>query len=134
MDDRALIAGFESQTVSRAEWTHRAHVRTAYLYLREHSFDDALGRIRSGILALNAANGVANTPTGGYHETITVAFMRIIASTLRHYGPAETSDAFCDAHPHLMTPFVLRLYYTRALINSPEARAAFIGPDIAPLP
>jgi hypothetical protein len=29
---------------------------------------------------------------------------------------------------------LLRLYYTREKIHSPEARASFVAPDVAPLP
>lgn len=34
--------------------------------------------MRIGIHRLNAAHGVVSTPTGGYHETITRAYMHLV--------------------------------------------------------
>jgi hypothetical protein len=34
--------------------------------------------VRNGIQAVNAAHRVVTTPTGGYHETITHFYMRVI--------------------------------------------------------
>jgi hypothetical protein len=34
--------------------------------------------VRAGIQAVNAAHGVVTTPAGGYHETITRFYMRVI--------------------------------------------------------
>jgi hypothetical protein len=135
--DELFLRDFEAQALSREQWTHRAHVKVAYLYLRTSPFDEALEKVRAGIQALNAANGVEDTPVGGYNETTTVAFLRLVAATMRAYGealPTPTSDAFCDTHPQLMQKQVLRLYYSPERRMHPEARHRFIEPDLAPLP
>jgi hypothetical protein len=106
MDDSELVRQFEARTLPFAQWTHRAHVRVAFSYLRAHSFDEALLRMRTGVKAYNAANKVPESPTSGYNETTTHAFLHLIAATIAAYGdvfPTETGDAFCDAHPQLMT-------------------------------
>lgn len=86
MDDRSFLAEFEAAAIPSQRWSHRAHIRMAFLYLRDWPFPDALARIRSGILSLNRANNVQDTPESGYHETVTVAWARIIASTIRAHG------------------------------------------------
>ncbi|MHC4107013.1 MAG: hypothetical protein ACYSTY_02895, partial [Planctomycetota bacterium] len=88
----------------------------------------------SGVLALNRANDVQETPGSGYHETVTVAWAKIIASTIRAHGPTEDFDSFADANPHLFNKSLLRLYYTRERILTPEAKARYVEPDLAPLP
>lgn len=134
MDDRAFLAEFEAAAISRDRWTHRAHIRMAFLYLRELPFDEALTRIRSGIQTLNRANQVPETPTSGYHETVTVGWARLVASTLRVHGPTSDFDAFAEANPHLLTKTLLRLYYSPQQMRTPAAKTSFVAPDLAPLP
>ena len=87
-------------------------MKVAFLYLREHGFDGALERLRSGIQSYNAANNVPDTATSGYNETTTHAFLRLIDATMRAYGelvPTPDADAFCDAHPQLQHRHALAL-------------------------
>src|SRR6476660_401103 len=106
MDDATLLKQFEDLSLPFSQWTHRAHVKVAYLYLCGHSFDEALLRIRKGIKAYNTANKVEESPTNGYNETTTHAFLHLIAATMSAYGESmrtPTADSFCDTHPQLMT-------------------------------
>jgi len=137
MDDQELIRRFEECSVGREAWTHRAHVKVAYLYLRRHGFPEALRRMRTGIKRLNACNGVEEGPTSGYHETTTHAFLHLIAATMGAYDsafPCENADAFCDTHPQLMTKNVLRLFYSPQRRLDPRGKTEFLEPDLAPLP
>ncbi len=137
MTDAELLAAFESATVPCAQWDHRAHVRTAWLLLGDSaSLDQALTRMREGLRRLNAAQGTPENPddpTRGYHETITRAYLTIIDAVRRHHEPQPDSGAFCDRHTYL-TKQLLLLFYSRARIMSPQAKAAFIEPDLLPLP
>ncbi len=134
ISDEDFIARFESQRWPLEDWNHREHVRLAYLYLRRCSFEDAALRMRVGIKAHNAAHGVADSQTSGYHETLTIAWLRLIDAMLREYGPEESADAFCDAHPELLQKQVLRLFYSRERLMSLQAKKQFVEPDLAPLP
>ena len=137
MHDADLLRQFESLALPFAQWTHPAHVRVAFLYLRNHPFDDALSRMRAGVKAYNTANNVPESPTSGYNETTTHAFLHLIAATMQAYGgvcPADSSDAFCDAHPQLMTRHALRLFYSPQQRMHPLAKTQFVEPDLAPLP
>lgn len=134
MDDATLLARFEAAELTPADWDHRAHVRVAWLYVARGGPDEARGPMRRGLRGLLAAFGIEDTPEGGYHETITAAWLRLVAATARHHGGQADSTAFCDAHPHLMQKTLLRLYYTRARLLSAEAKGDFVAPDIAPLP
>jgi hypothetical protein len=137
MEDAEFLSLFEGLTLPFEQWTHRAHVKVAYLYLRRHPFDVALDRMRLGIRAYNAAHRVEEGPTSGYNETTTVAFMRLIAATIAAYDatmPTATADAFCDTHPQLMTRSVLRLFYSPQRRTHPDAKTKFVPPDLAPLP
>src|SRR5688572_6812620 len=137
MTDSDLVHQFEALTLPFEQWTHRAHVKVAFLYLRDHPFDEALVRMRRGITAYNAANKVPETPTSGYNETTTHAFLHLIAATMNAYGPempTASTDEFCDTHPQLMNRSVLRLFYSPKQRMHPEAKTRFIEPDLSPLP
>jgi hypothetical protein len=128
------IDTFESLAIPLAEWNHRAHVTVAYLYLRDLPFDQATARMRRGLGAILGHFKIEETPTQGYHETLTLAWMRVIAAMMNAYGPCDGPDAFLEQHPHLTSRYLLRLYYTRDRIMSAEARRAWVEPDLAPLP
>jgi hypothetical protein len=53
---------------------------------------------------------------------------------MRHHGAGASSLEFCERHPHLLVPTLLRLFYTRARIVSEEAKRGFVPPDLATLP
>src|SRR5678815_3784447 len=100
MNDAEFLHQFEACTLPFDQWTHRAHVKVAFLYIRQHGIDGAISRLRTGIRA--------------YNETTTCAFARIIAAVRSAYDqtfPTPTADEFCDAHPQLMSRHILRLFY-----------------------
>lgn len=137
MTDAELVRQFEACELAFAQWTHRAHVRVAYTYLQRHGFDGALQRMRAGVKRYNAANEVPDTPTSGYHETTTHAFLWLIHVTMQAYGqshPVGNADEFCDMHPQLMTKHALRLFYSPQHRMAPEAKVRFVEPDLAALP
>lgn len=114
------------------EFSHRYHLTMAACKI----FGGAtLDEVRNTILALNAANKVEQTTTGGYHETITVAWYRLIKHHLASL-PEETPRLLAvNSVLHEFTDkYVLLRHYSRELIMSWEARKSFVEPDIAPLP
>jgi hypothetical protein len=137
VNDDTLVQAFEDQSLPLEQWNHRAHVRVAFTYLRRHAFADALRRMRAGVKAFNLHHHVPDSPTSGYHETTTVAFMTIIAATMQAYGntyPTRDSEAFCDTHPHLLHKHILRLFYSPERRMLPEAKHSFVEPDLTALP
>jgi hypothetical protein len=137
VNDQELLEAFEDGSLPHEQWTHRCHVKVAYLYLRRFSYEQALVRIRNGIQEYNAAKSIIEGPSSGYNETMTQAFARLIAATIDTYEPVmptSTADEFCDAHPQLMTRHVLRLFYSPAIRANRAAKTEFVEPDLATLP
>lgn len=131
MTDDAFLAAFERCELTRADWTHAAHVRVGWLYLATSpSFDSALCKVRQAIQRFNLA--VLRKPEG-YHETITCAFLRLIAA--RRLELSTTDFAlFRENHPNLFSSQALAKHYSKELLESPDARRQFVPPDRAPLP
>lgn len=137
MTDSEFLRQFESCVLPFDQWTHRAHVKVAYLYLSACPFAQALERIRSAIKRYNAHNNVPENQTRGYNETTTRAMLQLVAATMQAYAsthPVSDADSFCDMHPQLMTKHALRLFYSPQRRMDPRAKAEFVEPDLAPLP
>lgn len=139
--DATFIKEFEAQRWPLERWHHRDHIRLAYLYLRMYPFNEAAAKLREGIRAHNSAHGIPDAPTMGYHETMTIAWLRLVEAMLHEYGPpppdttsGDTGEAFCDAHPELSQKKTLRLFYSKDRFMSPQAKTLFLEPDLAPLP
>jgi hypothetical protein len=134
MNDEEHLRRFEDHSLPKEEWNHRAHLKVAYFYLIRYSYDEALERLRTGIKSFNAAKGIHDTPTGGYHETMTQVWLRLVYTTLRQFGPAENADAFFEAQTQLGSKRAPLLFYSRDRIMSMEAKHSFVEPDLTPLP
>jgi hypothetical protein len=134
MNDDELLQQFEGCSFPFDQWHHRTHVKVAYLYAVRFGLETAARKLREGIRAYNAANNVESTPTSGYHETMTQAWLHIIHTTIQEYGPRASADEFFDFHPQLGQKKILRLFYSVDLFMSPLARREFVPPDLTDLP
>jgi L-amino acid N-acyltransferase YncA len=131
LDDDALWLAFHERTLPASQWTHVAHVRIAWMHLARYGVDEAHLRMRVGIIRLNAAHGLVETPDRGYHETITRAWL-VIVGAARARNACTDSRAFIAAHA-LGRDTPLR-YYSRERLFSLQARTTLVAPDIAELP
>jgi hypothetical protein len=134
MEDETFLARFEAAEIPLEEWNHRAHLRVAWTYLRRHGLEAGTDHMRAGILRFNAAKGIEDGLDHGYHETLTVAWLRILDAMIKAHGAEESATAFLDRHTELHSKALLRLYYTKDRILSWDAKRRFVEPDLAPLP
>jgi hypothetical protein len=112
-------------------------VKVAFIYLSRHPFEAALSRVHAGIRGYTPHNNVPDSPTSGYNETTTGAFLHLIAATMAAYSqvlPTPDSDTFCQTHPQLLTRQALRLFYSPERRMDGRAKTQFLEPDLAPLP
>ena len=132
--DEAFLQAFEDGTLPFEQWQHRAHLKVAYLYLRQLPYAQSLDKIRENIRRYNAAKNTPESLERGYHETMTVAWMRLVDCTLREYGSAASAEEFIEAQEQLLNRKALRFFYSRDLLVSWRAKTEFVEPDLAPLP
>ncbi len=133
MTDAEFLRAFEECTLPASAWTHQAHVRMAWLYLRAHPLPEGLSRARDGIQRYNAA---VLKKENAYHETITCAYVRLVHDRMRMNGAVKDFASFCTHAPDLLdrTLTALLRHYRRETLFSDEARAGFVEPDLASLP
>src|ERR1700722_11194374 len=129
----AIASGVLDLSLPKPSWTHRAHFATA-LWLLARRPDLDVPRVMPGFIrAYNEATGVANTDTGGYHETITQASLRAARAFLAGCA-AEPLCAVCNAlmRSPLGDKDWLLAYWSKEILFSVEARRRWIEPDVKP--
>ncbi len=133
LNDAEFLERFDAGTLDPATFDHTSHVRVAWLCLRRAPFHDAIGRVRRGLELLTIAAG---TPQR-YHETITVAYARLIDRQMRGIGPDAGWEEFQVLSPDLFAPggAAVKALYPPDVLESVEARTSFVPPpawDIEP--
>ena len=126
MTDDELYQAFVSTALPADQFHHEQHVRVAWLFLCRHGMPAALGEFSEAIKRFAAAKGAH----GLYHETITWAFLLIIAERQARQPAASWPD-FATAHADLLIwkPSILDRYYSKELLASDLARRSFVMPD-----
>jgi hypothetical protein len=124
MTDEEFLTALERCELAAESFTHAAHVRAGYLYLRAGGFDAALGRMRGAVRRFAAHVGKPDK----YHETITVAYLALIHQRLRERGDGAGWAGFGAQNPDLFEPELLLRYYRRSELESNLARQVFVLP------
>ena len=119
----AALADFLADRVEPAEFRHADHVRVAFEMLSRHPFLEAASVYATRLKRIAARAG----RSGAYHETITVAFLALIAERAASGGYADF-DSFAAANPDLFDPSVLTNWYRRDELSAPLARQTFVLP------
>lgn len=129
-----LVGAFEDCTLPRCEWTHHAHLTVALWYLTHYSQLEATNCIRDPIQRYNLAIGIKTTQDSGYHETITLFWVRIVLRYLSaenaNCSIVELANGLIHSYGNTRLPLE---YYSRDLLMSWEARISWVEPDLKPL-
>lgn len=122
--DNDFLARLEAGSLAPAEFDHRGHLRAGFLYLRRHDFPGACVAMKRSIQRFAAALGKSTL----YHETLTVAYLALIAERLAEEPADLEFDVFLARYPELASSEYFRRYYPAGELDSPEARATFVLP------
>lgn len=125
-----LVAQFQSQTLALDAWTHEAHLTVALWHLKNYSLAEATCYLRSGIITYNNAVGTPNNPSRGYHETLTLFWIKIVChfvTTNSDKNLLTLCNIFLES-AYAAREFPLQ-FYSRDLLFSTEARAFWVEPD-----
>lgn len=131
-----IIQSFIKLTLPKAEWTHEAHLVTCIWHLEQYNELESICLLRSRIITYNQSVGGQNTTTGGYHETLTQFYVKIIELFLKNLdNPNLNFEEKCDRL--LKSPIANREYpleyYTKELLFSLTCRATWVEPDLKAL-
>lgn len=129
-----FIAAFEAGTLPKERWTHGAHLLTGACYVHTLGEAAATDKMRTCVRRYNEAVGGQNTDSSGYHETVTIAWIKLLARLLRETGPIPRAQfARLAVQRFESDRAILQRHYDFDLINSVDARKRWIPPTLAPL-
>jgi hypothetical protein len=130
-----LVSRFHARTLPKSEWTHQAHLAVGTWHVHRLGPDQALLRLRSAIRLLNDSHGTPNTDSSGYHETITRAYVMLLAAFIagRNGLPAAECAQALLASP-LAARDALLTFYSKERLMSVAARREWMEPDRCQFP
>lgn len=118
-----LLERFELGKLDPAQFHHREHVQVSYRLLERHPFPEALLHLARGLRRLAAAAGKPEI----YHETMTAAFLALIAER-RLSAQFKSWEDFAARNPDLFSRELLQRFYDPAVLRSELARKTFVLP------
>lgn len=124
MTDEQFLEALETCRLDASEFGHAGHVRAGYLYLRANGFGFALERVRRAVRQFAHHSGQPER----YHETVTVAYLALIAQHLCVRGDGGGWVGFARDNPELFQPRLLLHFYSELELNSDLARRVFLLP------
>ena len=129
LSDQEFRQQFKNRTMPAAVFTHDAHLRLAWLYLREHGINKAEELIQDQLRKYVASLGAEDK----YHTTLTVAAIKVV----NHFMSHSKSDSFKDfiaQFPQLQTGFreLIGSHYGFDIYTSKKAKLEYVEPDLLP--
>jgi hypothetical protein len=125
-----LVESFEACAVAPAEFDHGAHLTVALWYLSELPAPLAEERMRAGLRRYTAHHNAEAM----YNETITLFWLKLVRHFLARTDStrplAERANELLATHSSSKLVFE---YYSHAIIQTPEAKASWVEPDLKPL-
>jgi len=109
---------------------HRQHIQLAFIAGRRHGAAAVADLMREWITEIAAAHGAPQK----YHETMTVAWARLVAHHVAADPELADFDEFANRYPALLDKTLLGRHYTPSLLGSDAARMTWVPPDLMPFP
>jgi hypothetical protein len=129
-----FLAAFEGGRLPKTEWTHAAHLLTGACYVHSLGQDAALNKMRECVQRHNESVGTINSETSGYHETITVMWIRLLDGLRRNAKPMSRAEfAALAVERFSARRDIVREYYDFDLVASTEARLQWVAPTLKTL-
>ena len=124
--DLAELERFVRGELDPAQFPHREHVRMAFEMLRRHDFAETVLHYSRALRAMTARAGKPQA----FNQTVTIAFLSLIAERLERGHPADFA-AFQRDNAELFEKNALARWYRPERLASDAARRTFLLPDRA---
>jgi hypothetical protein len=125
------LAGIMAEITAEGQrFGHRQHIELAFIAGRRHGAAATSDLMREWIKQIAAAHGAPHK----YHETVTVAWARLVAHHVAADPAVTDFDEFTGRYPALLDKTLLGRHHTAGVLGSAAARAAWVAPDLVPLP
>ena len=125
LEDDQFLEAFESAELDPSKFRHADHLRFAWLCLHRATPEQAEKRVAGAIKQFAERQGAADR----YHETITLAWVRLIST---HHE--SSFDEFLSDNESRLNIELLHRFWTPELLASDLAKHEWIAPDRHALP
>lgn len=125
MTDEEFLQKFADATLPNTEFKHQAHIRMTWLYLKKYDFTEASQLITQGIKNFATANGAAHK----YHETLTRAWIQLVADGIAANPTIDNFTDFIKAVPELLDKNAPLKLYSQTLLDTEQAKHDWLKPD-----
>jgi hypothetical protein len=125
LNDDDFLEAFHSCCLDNSQFRHADHLRLAWIHLHRRPFEEALRQVCAGVQGFAAHHNVPHF----YHETITVAWMRLLAT---HHE--STFEEFVAKNESRLGKDLLFRFWSPELLDTRAAREAWVPPDRHSLP
>lgn len=128
LTDKDFITLFRTCQLDPELFTHEAHLRLAWIYLKSDGLDRSVEELPKQFKAFVAHAGAADK----YNETVTVAALKVVNHFLLSSSSDDNFRDFIANNPRLMTEFMqlLASHYSIDIFNSERARKEYVEPDL----
>ena len=130
LTDAEFVRAFEACQLSNESFHHRDHIRLAWIYLQRYPELEARALMAGAIRKFAAHHGKSDK----YHETVTVAWLRLVADGIARMPPGSSFEQLTAAGPELLDKRTIEKFYSPATLASESARTWWVEPDLQPLP
>ncbi|MCL6267463.1 hypothetical protein [Flagellimonas myxillae] len=129
LTDREFEQAFRECLLPVTHFDHEAHLRLAWIHLKQYGLEIALENICTQLTAFVAHHGADDK----YNTTLTVASIQMIHHFMGN-SKAGHFPGFLTEFPQLKTNFkgLINSHYSMDIFNSEEAKARYLEPDILP--
>jgi len=135
MNIKELIRQFEADELKKEEFHHKEHLELTLWYLENLPELEAIVKIKGGILKYNLLYKVPQSVNSGYHETITMFFIKLVQSFIKsspkNCSFEQRAKVLTAKYAQMKT--VVREYYSMEVIRTEEARKIWVEPNLKPI-
>lgn len=129
LSDSAFVQQLEACTLPPTLFSHEAHLRLAWIYIKTYGTEKAADTICQSLIQYVDALGARDK----YNQTLTVAAVRVV-SHFMNQSRADTFYEFIGEFPRLKSNFkaLLGAHYQIDIYNSDLAKRTYLEPDRLP--
>jgi hypothetical protein len=132
---REITEQFLYKTLPTEAWTHHAHLAVAFTFVDQLQ-DEVIvvEALRERIISYNESVGKENSNQSGYHETLTIFWVKVVGQFLTQFDYEDVEMAFAAFVKSTVanSGFPFR-FYTKEVLFSVQARKSWVVPNLLPL-
>jgi hypothetical protein len=129
LSDAEFELQFKTCTLDPTLFTHEAHLRLAWIHIKQYGIERAIEDVNAQLLSFVAHLGA----TDKFNKTVTIAALHAVNHFMKR-SAADNFQGFIQEFPRLKTDFkaLMGAHYAFDIFKSDKAKAKYLPPDLLP--